>query len=55
MNSILYYEDNTKHLVHKLDNITNLRISLTDEDGQLIDFNNIHYSITLEITIVRNN
>ena len=55
MNSILYYEDNTKHLVHKLDNITNLRISLTDEDGQLIDFNNVHYSITLEITIVKNN
>ena len=53
MNSILYYEDNTKHLVHKLDNITNLRISLTDEDGQLIDFNNVHYSITLEITIVK--
>lgn len=55
MNSILFYEDNTKHLVHKLDNITNLRISLTDEDGQLIDFNNVHYSITLEITIVKNN
>ena len=55
MNSILFYEDNTKHLVHKLDNITNLRISLTDEDGELIDFNNVHYSITLEITIVKNN
>jgi hypothetical protein len=55
MNSILFYEDNTKHLVHKLDNITNLRISLTDEDGELIDFNDVHYSITLEITIVKNN
>jgi hypothetical protein len=55
MNSILFYADNTKHLVHKLDNLTNLRITLTDEDGELIDFNNVHYSITLEITIVKNN
>ena len=53
MNSILFYEDNTKHLVYKLGNIQNLRLTLTDEDGELIDFNDVHYSITLEITIVK--
>ena len=52
-NSILFYEDNTKHLVHNIENLTSLRIILTNENGNLIDFNNIHYSITLEITITK--
>jgi hypothetical protein len=52
-NSILFYEDSTKHLVHNVENLTTLRIILTDENSNLIDFNNIHYSITLEITITK--
>jgi hypothetical protein len=52
-NSILFYEDNTKHLVHNVENLTTLRIMLTDENSNMIDFNNIHYSITLEITITK--
>ena len=51
VNSILFYNDKSKHLVHKLTNITNFKLTLTDEDGALIDFNNVNYSITIEITI----
>ena len=51
MNSILFYKDKTKHLVHKLSNLTNFKLTLTDEDGALIDLNNVNYSITIEITI----
>ena len=51
MNSILFYNDKTKHLVHKLNNLTNFKLTLTDEDGALIDLNNVNYSITMEITI----
>ena len=50
--SFLFYEDNQKHLVHNINNLTTLNLKLTDEDGELIDFNNIHYSLTLEITII---
>lgn len=52
-NSIIFYEDNAKHLIYNLNNINNLRITLNDEDGDLIDFNNIHYSMTIEITITK--
>ena len=52
-NSFIFYADNTKHLIHTVNNLTDFRISLTDENGNLIDFNNIHYSITLEITITK--
>jgi hypothetical protein len=52
-NSVLFYEDNTKHLVHNIDNLTSLNIIMTDEDGNEIDFNQIHYSITLEISITK--
>ena len=31
--------------------MTNFKLTLTDEDGALIDFNNVNYSITIEITI----
>jgi hypothetical protein len=50
--SYLFYEDNQKHLVHNINNLTNFRIKLTDEDGAIIDFNDIHYSMTLEISII---
>ena len=52
-NSIIFYEDLTKHLIHNLNNLTTLRIQLKDQDGELINFNGCHYSITLEITIIK--
>ena len=52
-NSIIFYEDLTKHLIHNLNNLTTLRIQLKDQDGELINFNFCHYSITLEITIIK--
>ena len=32
-------------------NLTNLHIKITDQDGQVIDFNSCHWSITLLLTI----
>jgi hypothetical protein len=49
--SFLFYEDNQKHLVHNINNLTSFKLRMTDEDGELIDFNEVHYSLTLEITI----
>ena len=51
--SILFYEDSSKHLVYKLDNIVYLHIKLTDQDNNLLDMNDIHYTLTIEITIVK--
>jgi hypothetical protein len=45
-------QDNQKHLVHNINNLTSFKLRLTDEDGDLIDFNEVHYSLTLEISIV---
>ena len=50
--SFLFYEDRQKHLIYNVSNLISLKIKLTDEDGDLIDFNDIHYSLTLEITIL---
>ena len=50
--SFLFYSDNQRHLVYNTNNLTSFKLKLTDEDGNLIDFNNIHYSLTLEITIL---
>ena len=50
--SFLFYGDNQKHLVHNVNNLTSFKLQLSDEDGDLIDFNDVHYSLTLEITIV---
>lgn len=50
--SFLFYEDNQRHLVHNVNNLTNFKLKLTDEDGDLIDFNDVHYSLTLEISII---
>ena len=52
-NSIIFYSDNTKHLIHTVNNLTSLKMSITDENGNLIEFNNLNYSITLEITITK--
>ena len=33
--------------------MVNLHIRLTDQDNNLLDMNDIHYTLTLEITIVK--
>ena len=50
--SFLFYEDNQRHLVHNINNLTSFKLRMTDEDGDLIDFNEVHYSLTLEISII---
>ena len=52
-NSIIHYENTTsKHKIHTLNNINNLHIKLTDQDGDLLELNSINWSMTLEITII---
>lgn len=52
-NSIIHYENTTsKHKIHHLNNITNLHIKLTDQDGDILELNSINWSMTLEITII---
>jgi len=53
-NNIIHYENTTaKHRIHTLNNITNLHIRLIDQDGDLVEFNDVNWSMTLEITIVK--
>lgn len=51
--SIITYNDssNNSHLIHNLNNINNLNIAITDQDGDLINFNGSHWSLTLVLTI----
>jgi hypothetical protein len=51
--SIITYNDssNNNHLIHNLNNINNLNITITDQDGDLINFNGSHFSLTLVLTI----
>ena len=51
--SIITYSDssNNNHLIHNLNNINNLSIKITDQDGDLINFNGSHWSLTLTLTI----
>ena len=51
--SIITYNDssNNSHLIHNLNNINNLSIKITDQDGDLINFNGSHWSLTLTLTI----
>lgn len=51
-NSIIFYEDLTRHLIHNLTNLTSLRIQLK-HDNSLLNLNGCNYSITLEITIIK--
>jgi hypothetical protein len=52
-NSIIHYENTTsKHKIHHLNNISNLHIKLTDQDGDILELNNINWSMVLEITII---
>jgi hypothetical protein len=43
--------NNNQHLIHNLSNITNLNIKITDQDFDLIDFNGVHWSLTLVLLI----
>jgi len=53
-NSVINYENTSaKHLIHHLNNISNLHISLQDQDGDLLELNNVNWSITLELTIIK--
>ena len=53
-NNIIHYENTTaKHKIHTLNNITNLHIKLIDQDGYLVEFNDVNWSMTLEITIIK--
>jgi hypothetical protein len=51
--SIITYNDssNNEHLIHNLNNINNLNITITDQDGDLINFNGSHWSLTLVLII----
>jgi hypothetical protein len=53
-NSVIEYENTTtRHLIHHLNNITNLQIKLLDQDGDLLNLNGVNWSITLELIIVK--
>ena len=53
-NSVIHYENTTtKHLVHHLNNITNLNIKLLDQDSDLLNLNGVNWSITLELIITK--
>jgi hypothetical protein len=55
-NSIIHYENTTsRHLIHHLNNVTNLQIKLLDQDGDSLNLNGVNWSITLELIIVKNN
>jgi hypothetical protein len=51
--SIITYNDssNNSHLIHNLNNINNLNIAITDQEGNLINFNGSNWSLTLTLTI----
>ena len=53
-NSIIHYENTTtRHLIHHLNNVTNLNIKLLDQDGDLLNLNGVNWSITLELIITK--
>jgi len=53
-NSIITYENSSsKHLIHHLQNINQLRVRLTTQDGAILELNGIHWSATLEVTILK--
>lgn len=53
-NSIIHYENTTtRHLIHHLNNVTNLNIKLLDQDSDLLNLNGVNWSITLELIITK--
>ena len=54
-NSIIHYSNNTsKHLIHHLNNISNFHIKLHNEIGNQILLNGLHWTLTLEVFIIKN-
>lgn len=53
-NSIIQYENNNSmHLIHHVQNLTNVHIKLTSQTNDVLELNGIHFSITLQLTIVK--
>ena len=50
-NSIIHYNNESKHLIHHLNNINQLQIKLLDQDGDAIELNGCHFDVTLELII----
>ena len=52
-NSIITYINNfnTYNEVHSLHNLTLLHLKLTDQDGDILDLNGVHWSCTLQFDI----
>ena len=54
-NSIIHYSNNTsRHLIHHLNNISNFHIKLETENGNQILLNGLHWTLTLEVFIKKN-
>ena len=53
--SIISYSNifNVYNEVHNVHNLTLLHIKLTDQDGDILDLNGIHFSLTLQIDIYK--
>lgn len=52
-NSIISYSNiyNVNSEIHHVNNLTNLHIKLVDQDNDIIELNNCHWSLTLELII----
>lgn len=54
-NSIIHYTNNSsRHLIHHLNNISNFHILLQNEVGKKILLNGLHWTLTLEVFIKKN-
>ena len=51
--SIITYSNffNAYNAVHNTTNLTFLHIKLTDQDGDILDLNGCHFSVTLQLDI----
>ena len=52
--SMIYYQNNSNFRINLYDNnISMINLQIKDQSGNLIDFNGIHYSITLQLDVVK--
>ena len=51
---ILFQNENGKHCSIRNNNIDSIDIKILDDNNNLVNFNGVHWSITLELTIFRN-
>ena len=52
--SMIYYQNNSNYRINLFDNhLSMINIQIKDQAGTLIDFNGIHYSITLQLDVVK--